>query len=60
MDRTFQQTVPSGLLPETLYTNAIANGLKFLLVAHMVTSDARFDSYGFLKTEHGVELIWID
>jgi hypothetical protein len=41
--------------PETLNTKFAVNELSFLLVTHMVYSDARFDSYGILKSGQGVE-----
>jgi hypothetical protein len=46
--------------PETLNTKFAVNELSFLLVTHMVYSDARFDSYGILMSGQGAELIWID
>jgi hypothetical protein len=46
--------------PETLNTKVVSNRLRFLLVTHMVSSDARFDSYGLLKSGHGAKLIWTD
>jgi hypothetical protein len=33
---------------ETLNTNVVVNELSFLLVTHMVYSDARFDRYEIL------------
>jgi hypothetical protein len=36
--------------PETLYTKVAAKELSFLLVTHTTYSDARFDSYGILKS----------
>jgi hypothetical protein len=42
---------------ETLYTKVVFNELRFLLVTHMVYSNARFDSYGLLKTGQGAEHI---
>jgi hypothetical protein len=38
--------------PETLYTKVAINELRFPLVTHMTYSDARFDSYGILTSEH--------
>jgi hypothetical protein len=46
--------------PETSNIKVVANKLSFLMDTHMVSSDARFDSYGFLKTGQGAELIWTD
>jgi hypothetical protein len=46
--------------PETSNTKVVTNGFRFLLVTHMVSSDAWFDSYGFLKSGQGAELIWTD
>jgi hypothetical protein len=37
-----------------LNTKASINELSFLLVTHTVYSDARFDSYGILKSGQGV------
>jgi hypothetical protein len=36
--------------PETLNTKVADNELSFLLVTHMAYSDARFGSYGILKS----------
>jgi hypothetical protein len=36
--------------PETLNTKVADNELSFPLVTHMVYSDARFGSYGILKS----------
>jgi hypothetical protein len=36
--------------PETLNTKVSDNELSFPLVTHMAYSDARFDSYGILKS----------
>jgi hypothetical protein len=41
--------------PETLNTKFAFNELIFLLVTHMAYSDARFDSYGILKSGQGAE-----
>jgi hypothetical protein len=41
--------------PETLKTKVAANELSFLLVTHTVYSDARFESYGILKSGRGAE-----
>jgi hypothetical protein len=41
--------------PETLTTKLTVNELSFLLVTHMAYYDARFDSYGILKTGQGAE-----
>jgi hypothetical protein len=38
--------------PETLNMKFTFNKLSFLLVTHMSYSDARFDSYMILKSEH--------
>jgi hypothetical protein len=40
---------------ETLNTNVAINELRFPLVTHTVYSDARFESYGILKSEQGAE-----
>jgi hypothetical protein len=40
---------------ETLITKLSDNELRFLLVTHMVDSDARFDRYGLLKSGQGAE-----
>jgi hypothetical protein len=40
---------------ETLNTKRAVNELSFLLVTHMVDFDARFDSYGVLKSGQNVE-----
>jgi hypothetical protein len=40
---------------ETLNTKVAVNELIFLLVTHTVYSDARFDSYGILKSGWGAE-----
>jgi hypothetical protein len=40
---------------ETLNTEFAINKLRFLLVTHMVYSDARFDSYGILNLGHGAK-----
>jgi hypothetical protein len=44
--------------PRTLNMEFATNELSFLLVTHTVDSDARFDSYGILKSRQGAELIW--
>jgi hypothetical protein len=36
--------------PETSNTKVVADELSFLLVTHTTYSDARFDSYGILKS----------
>jgi hypothetical protein len=41
----------------TLNMKNAVNELSFPLVTHTVDSDARFCSYGFLKSEQGAELI---
>jgi hypothetical protein len=41
--------------PETLNIKFAINKLSFLLITHMVNSDARFDSYGILKLGQGAE-----
>jgi hypothetical protein len=41
--------------PETLNTKAAANKLIFPLVTHMAYSNARFESYGILKSGRGAE-----
>jgi hypothetical protein len=41
--------------PETLNTKVADNDLSFLLVTHMAYSDARFGSYGVLKSGRGAE-----
>jgi hypothetical protein len=41
--------------PETLNTKVSINELTFLLVTHTVHSNARFDSYGVLKSGQGDE-----
>jgi hypothetical protein len=40
---------------ETLNNKVAVNELSFLLVTHIVYSDARFNSYGILKSGRGVE-----
>jgi hypothetical protein len=40
---------------ETLNTKVAVNELDFLLGTHMAYSDARFHSYGFLKSGRGAE-----
>jgi hypothetical protein len=40
---------------KTQNTEIIDNYLSFLLVTHIVSSDARFDSYKFSKTGDGAE-----
>jgi hypothetical protein len=41
--------------PETLNIKVAINELIFLLVTHMVYSDAQFDSYGILISGRGAE-----
>jgi hypothetical protein len=41
--------------PETLNTKVSINELIFLLVTHTTYFDARFDSYGILKSGQGAE-----
>jgi hypothetical protein len=41
--------------PETLNTKVADNDLRFSLVTHMAYSDARFGSYGILKSGRGAE-----
>jgi hypothetical protein len=41
--------------PETLNTKVVDNKLSFLLVTHRTYSDARFDSYGILKSGQGAD-----
>jgi hypothetical protein len=41
--------------PETLNTKVADNELSFPLVTHMAYSDARFGSYGILKSGRGAE-----
>jgi hypothetical protein len=41
--------------PEALNTKVTINDLSFPLVTHTVYSDARFDSYGLLKTRQNAE-----
>jgi hypothetical protein len=41
--------------PETLNNKVFINELRFPLVTHMASSDARFDSYGILKSGRGAE-----
>jgi hypothetical protein len=41
--------------PETLNTKVSVDELIFLLVTHMTYFDARFDSYGILKSGQGAE-----
>jgi hypothetical protein len=41
--------------PETLNTKVADSKLSFLLVTHMAFSDARFGSYGILKSGRGAE-----
>jgi hypothetical protein len=42
---------------ETLNTKRAVNELSFLLVTHMVDFDARFDSYGVLKSGQNAEQV---
>jgi hypothetical protein len=44
--------------PEILNMKFAINKLSFPLVTHVAYSDARFDSYGILKSGQGAELIW--
>jgi hypothetical protein len=41
--------------PETLNTKVSVNELSFPLVTHSAYSDARFNSYGILKSGRGAE-----
>jgi hypothetical protein len=41
--------------PETLNTKVADSELSFPLVTHMTFSDARFGSYGILKSGRGAE-----
>jgi hypothetical protein len=41
--------------PETLNTKVADNELSFMMVTHMIFSDARFGSYGILKSGRDVE-----
>jgi hypothetical protein len=41
--------------PETLNTKVADSKLSFPLVSHMAFPDARFDSYGILKSGWGAE-----
>jgi hypothetical protein len=41
--------------PEILNNKVSVNELRFPLVTHMASSDARFDSYGILKSGRGAE-----
>jgi hypothetical protein len=41
--------------PETLNTKVADNEIRFPLVTHMAYSDARFGSYGILKSGRGAE-----
>jgi hypothetical protein len=41
--------------PETLNTKVSLNKLSFPQVTHTVYSDARFESYGILKSGQGAE-----
>jgi hypothetical protein len=43
--------------PESLNTKNAINELSFLLVTHTAYSDARFDSFGSLKSGQGAEQI---
>jgi hypothetical protein len=43
--------------PETLNTKVTVNKLRFSLVNHTAHYDARFDSYGVLKSGQGAELV---
>jgi hypothetical protein len=46
--------------PETLNTKVADSELSFLLVTHMAFSDARFGSYGILKSERVLKTFWTD
>jgi hypothetical protein len=48
--------------PETLNTKVAVNELSFLLVTHMVYSDARFDrlDIGFSNQDEVLETFWTD
>jgi hypothetical protein len=64
-DRTLRHTSGSRInffmtSPETLNTKVIINILSFLLVTHMASSDAWFDSYGLSKIGHSAERFWTD
>jgi hypothetical protein len=41
--------------PESLNTKVVTNELRFPLVTHVAYSDARFDSYGILKSGRGAK-----
>jgi hypothetical protein len=41
--------------PENLNTKVVDNDLSFPLITHMAYSDARFGSYGILKSGRGAE-----
>jgi hypothetical protein len=43
------------IFPENLNTKVADNELRFPLVTHMAYSDARFGSYGILKSGRGAE-----
>jgi hypothetical protein len=43
------------IFPKTLHTKVSDNELSFLLVTYMAYSDARFGSYGILKSGRGAE-----
>jgi hypothetical protein len=43
------------IFPETLNTKVADSELRFPLVTHMAYSDARFGSYGILKSGRGAE-----
>jgi hypothetical protein len=45
---------------ESLNTKIVANLLRFLLVTHMASSDAWFNSYEFSKADCGAELFGTD
>jgi hypothetical protein len=46
--------------PETLNTKVADSELRFLLVTHMSFSDARFGSYGILKSARVLKTFWTD
>jgi hypothetical protein len=45
---------------KTPNTKIVVDYLSFLSVTQMVTTNVRFDRYGFWKTGHGAELFWTD
>jgi hypothetical protein len=46
--------------PETLNTKVADNDLSFPLVTHMAFFDARFGSYGILKSGWVLKTFWTD